>query len=119
MKKKILVVEKDEDILHIISHILTEEGYHPILSKTEKGIFDIIRINQPDIILLDVIKPTDQGTELCRAIKAAETTRHIPVIVLSTHSEIEEVKKVCADEVVNKPFDITMLVNVVREQLAA
>lgn len=119
MKKKILVVENDTDILNIISHILIEEGFHPILCPTEINIFDIITENSPDIILLDVIKPTNQGTELCRAIKAAETTRHIPVIVLSTHSKIDEVKEICADEVIKKPFDISFLVNVVKQQLVA
>ncbi|MBC7912494.1 MAG: response regulator [Pyrinomonadaceae bacterium] len=118
MKKKILVVESDEDICQIISYILSEEGYDTILCKTETGIFDIIHTNKPDVILLDVVKPTEQGTELCRAIKAAETTRHIPVVVLSTHAKAEEVKNLCADEVVKKPFDISALVNIVKEQLA-
>ncbi|MEO8794313.1 MAG: response regulator [Daejeonella sp.] len=119
MKKKVLVVENDKDILNIISHILTEEGFQPILCFTEKNIFDIITENKPDVILLDVIRPTNQGTELCRAIKAAETTKHIPVIVLSTHSKIDDVKEICADEVIKKPFDISLLVNVVKQQLVA
>lgn len=118
MKKKILVIESDDDILEVISLVLSTEGYQPILSKSEEGIFDIIRTNQPDIILLDVVKPTNQGTELCRAIKAAETTKHIPVIVLSTHAQIGEVKQVCADEILKKPFDIALLLEVVKEQLA-
>ena len=119
MKRKILVVEDDADIREIIAHILTDEGFEPILCKNEKNIFDVIRAHNPDVILLDVIKPTHQGTELCRSIKAAETTKHIPVIVLSTHAKIDDVKEVCADEVVKKPFDISLLVDVVKQQLAA
>lgn len=117
MKRKILVVENDRDILQIIAHLLTHEGYEPILCDTEHGIFDVIRDRKPDVILLDVVKPTDQGTSLCREIKAAETTKHIPVIVLSTHSRIEDVKMICADEVVKKPFDIDYLLAIIREQL--
>lgn len=119
MKRKILVVEDDEDIRQIISYVLSDEGFEPVLCKNEDAIFKIIRTHHPDLILLDVARPTDQGTELCRAIKAAETTRHIPVIVLSTHFNINEVKKVCADEVLKKPFDIDHLVDIVKEQLAA
>ncbi|NEU06981.1 response regulator transcription factor [Flavihumibacter sp. R14] len=119
MKKKIVVVENDRDICEIIFHILSEEGYETILCYTEKGAIDIIEMSMPDAILLDIIQPSEQGTALCRAIKAAETTRHIPVIVLSTYSKIAAVKQVCADEVVTKPFDITALLEVVKEQLAA
>ena len=119
MKKKVLVVENDPDILEIISYVLKDDGYEPILCLTEKGIFDVIREKNPDVILLDVIKPTDQGTILCREIKAAETSKHIPVIVLSTHSQIEDVKEICADDVIKKPFDISYLLGVVREQLVA
>ena len=119
MKKKILVVENDADISLIISHILTEEGYETILCHNQQTVFEIIQFHKPDVVLLDVIKPTEEGTVICRTLKASESTKHIPVIVLSTHSRIEDVKKGCADEIVKKPFDIDTLVDVVREQLAA
>ncbi len=113
------MVEKDDDILQIISHILIDEGYQPILCRSEEGIFDIIKFNKPDVILLDIVKPSEQGTELCRAIKAMESTKDIPVIVLSTHPHVDQVKDICADEIVKKPFDISFLIHVVKEQLAA
>ena len=119
MKRKILVVESDADICMIISHVLTEEGYEPILCADHEAVFENIRTHKPDVILLDVIRPTEAGTELCRTLKAADSTRHIPVIVLSTHSRIEEVKQGCADEIVKKPFDIDTLVGAVKQQLAA
>ena len=119
MKKKILVVENDKDILDIISFILTEEGYDPILCATETGVIQMIDQIMPDMIILDIIKPTALGTELCRAIKASKTTGHIPVIVLSTHPGIGHVKEVCADEVLKKPFDVPVLLDVVKAQLAA
>lgn len=119
MKKKILVVEHDAEIGLVILHILSEEGYDAILCDNQKAVFENIRLHNPDVILLDVIKPTEAGTELCRTLKAAESTKHIPVIVLSTHARIEDVKTGCADEILKKPFDIETLINVVREQLVA
>jgi DNA-binding response OmpR family regulator len=119
MKKKILVVEGDRDIREIISYILEEEGYEPILCYPEAEIIELIQLHEPDAILLDIIELSDRGTELCRSIKADKTTGHIPVIVLSTHSKIEKVKEVCADEVIRKPFDITVLLDVLKEQMAA
>lgn len=119
MKRKVLVVENDFDILQVIAHVLTEEGYEPILCSNEKGILDVIVSKQPDVILLDIVKITEQGTELCRTLKSSENTHHIPVIVLSTHPEIHGVKEGCADEIVKKPFDLDNLLDVVKEQLAA
>ncbi|MBC7744059.1 MAG: response regulator [Flavobacterium sp.] len=119
MKRKILVIEDDADIRQVISNVLIDEGFETILCKNEKNIFEVILLNNPDVILLDVIRPTQQGTELCRTIKAAETTKHIPIIVLSTHSQIDDVKKICADDIVKKPFDIQLLIDVVNEQICA
>lgn len=117
MKKRILVVENDKDIRDVISIILTEEGYLVNTFGTEKEIFNHIRNFNPDIILLDIIQPTKEGTQLCREIKEAEGTRHIPVIVLSTHLKIAAVKDICADEVLAKPFDIPQLIKVIEGEL--
>ncbi|RAJ35491.1 response regulator transcription factor [Pedobacter cryoconitis] len=117
MNKKILVLEKNRDILELINIVLTEEGYDVDLLSSEKEIFDHIRDFQPDIILLDVISPTEEGTALCKTIKAAEASSHIPVIVLSTHPKSEVVKEICADEVVAKPFDISFLLSTIEHYL--
>lgn len=117
MRKRILVVENNKDILELISLVLEEAGYDVNLFSNEKDIFSHIVKFQPDAILLDIIQPTIQGTELCRQIKEAEGTNHIPVIVLSTHPHIKKVKDVCADEVVAKPFDIDGLIEVLNEQV--
>lgn len=117
MKKRVLVVENNKDILELISIVLEDAGYEISLYLNEKGIFEHIVEFKPHAILLDIIKPTIEGTELCRQIKDAEGTKHIPVIVLSTHPQIKKVKEVCADEVVEKPFDIEGLLAAVSEQL--
>ncbi|EOR96565.1 response regulator receiver protein [Arcticibacter svalbardensis MN12-7] len=119
MKKKILVVENDQDIREILTVILTEEGYEIITFKSTEIISEHIIAYKPDAILLDIIRPTDEGTELCRQIKAAETTKHIPVIVMSTYTKTEVLEEICADKVIAKPFDIDVLVNVIQNKLKA
>jgi DNA-binding response OmpR family regulator len=119
MNKKILVLEKNKDILELINIVLTDEGYVVDSLTSEKEVFNQIRDFQPDIILLDVISPTEEGTALCKTIKAAEETSHIPVIVLSTHPRVEIVKEICADEVVSKPFDISFLLSTIQQQLVS
>lgn len=117
MKKKILVIENNEAISDAINHILTDEGYEVKLSLTDVDMFNKILLYKPDAILLDIIHPTVEGTELCRNLKAAETTKHIPVIVLSTHNKATSIKEVCADEVILKPFDVDFLINMVEKHL--
>ena len=119
MKKRVLVVENNKEILELISIVLEDAGYDLSLSLNEQGIFNHIVDFKPDAILLDIIKPTVEGTELCRQLKEAEGTKHIPVIVLSTHPQIEKVKDICADDIVEKPFDIEGLLEALNEQLKA
>ncbi len=119
MKKRVLIVENNKEILELLSVVLEDADYELSLSLNEKGIFKHIIDFKPDAILLDIIKPTIEGTELCRQIKEAEGTKHIPVIVLSTHPQIEKVKDICADDIVEKPFDIEGLLEALNEQLKA
>jgi DNA-binding response OmpR family regulator len=116
IKKKILVVEKDESILQLIGHVLNDSDYDVKLSLTEDGIFDQIIRFLPDAIIIDIIKITPEGTQLCRDIKEAEGLNHIPVIVLSTHMKADLVKEICADEVIHKPFDIDLLLETIEKQ---
>jgi DNA-binding response OmpR family regulator len=120
MKKKIFVVENDDSILEIVAALLTDEGYDVRALDTNQDIYEQIEHYKPNVILLDVIKPTDEGAELCRTLKADKRTKHIPVIVMSTHGKVAEtIKSVCADEIVPKPFDIFDLLNTIELQLSA
>lgn len=117
MKKRILVVENNAAILELIGIVLEQAGYEALLYTSEKALFRHIEQFLPDAIVLDIFKPTMEGTELCRQLKAAKSTSHIPVIVLSTHPQIAKVKEICADEIVPKPFDVDGLLDVLQEQL--
>jgi DNA-binding response OmpR family regulator len=120
MKKKIFVVENDPSILEIVTSLLIDEGYEVKASATEDGIFEEIEYFKPHVILLDIVKPTERGTLICRTLKADQRTKHIPVIVLSTHAKTAEtVKTVCADEVIPKPFDICDLLDTIELHLSA
>jgi len=120
MKKKIFVVENDEAILEIVESLLVDEGYDVKAVRSGESIYEQIERYKPNVILLDIIKPTDAGTELCRTLKADKRTRHIPVVVMSTHAKVAEtIKSVCADEVVPKPFDIFDFLNAIQLQLSA
>lgn len=117
MRKKILVVEKDEDILNVVTTILEDEGYLVSQSRTELGVVDRVVKELPDAIILDIIKLTLEGTALCKALKRTKSIRHIPIIVLSTHPNIKLESLACATEVISKPFDISEVIETVRSHL--
>jgi DNA-binding response OmpR family regulator len=120
MKKRIFVVENDDAILEIVASLLADEGYDVKAIKPHESIYEQIEQYKPHVIILDIIRPTEKGTELCRTLKADKRTKHIPVVVMSTHSKVAEtIKSVCADEVLNKPFDISDLLNTIELQLTA
>lgn len=120
MKKRILVIENDREILNILSYILIDEGYQVKSVRSLDGIIDLVTSYKPDAILLDIIIPEVESSEICRTIKSTESIKHIPLIVLSTHPEIiAQIKEICADEVISKPFDINNLTEIVGRQLSA
>ena len=118
MKKKILVVERDKDILQILDVILTRQDYQVFSLPTENEALQKTIEIKPDAFLLDIISPTEDGTKLCRAIKATPEIKHIPVIVLSTHFDNSQIKNICADDIVSKPFDIDELIEAVNKNVS-
>lgn len=117
-KKKIMVIERDEAILDIVSTILTEEGYEVKALPTFKFAIEEIELYRPDAIVLDIVEPSPAGTEICQTVKQNVKTKHIPVIVFSTHPKVmQTIKQLCADETVPKPFDIDALINAIEMQL--
>jgi DNA-binding response OmpR family regulator len=115
-KTKILIIEDDIDIQSIITHILTDEGYE--VMATSHCHNEHLTLYNADLILLDERVNKKEGHMLCKELKDIHTTQHIPVIILSTAGNIEEIARSCnADGFVPKPFDIDELVLEVKRVL--
>lgn len=108
MRRKILVIEDDPDILEILSIILSGEGYEVIPSLTGDIVANLPVI-LPDLILLDLnLKGTKKtGAEICTLIKTQTATRKIYVIIVSGEPDVRHIAQSCgADSYIKKPFDI-------------
>jgi len=117
MAKKVVIIEKDRDILEVVSYILVDAGYSVSPFGTEEVTLEHIINENPNLILLDVISISEEGTALCQAIKNNRKLRNIPIVALSTHLKPQLIKETCADEVMKKPFDIDELLQIVEEHL--
>lgn len=104
--KKILVIENDIDILDLVGFVLEDKGVEVIESQARMPIEKIVE-RQPNLVLLDYYLDDGYGKEICLEIKNNPLTKHIPVILFSAMTGLEEAaKESCADAFIAKPFDI-------------
>ena len=118
MSATILVVDDERDLVTTIEHALQREGFRTISAGTGRDALALAaREPGPDLILLDLMLPDTNGTDVCRQLRARETTRHVPIVMLTAKDdEIDRVVgfEVGADDYVGKPFSLRELVLRVR-----
>lgn len=108
-QKSILVVDDIPANLQLLVGMLTTPGYRVRSAPSGKRALASVQIEQPDLILLDIIMPELDGYEVCRRLKADPQTRDIPVIFISALDELFD--KITAFEIggvdyITKPFQI-------------
>ena len=92
-KKSILLVEDDEFLAELYATKLNLEGFEVALAMDgEKGL-KLAKESPPDLVLLDIILPKMDGFEVLKELKADDTTKKVPVILLTNLSQKDEVQK--------------------------
>jgi DNA-binding response OmpR family regulator len=121
MSKKILIVEDNELMIDVMSYILINSGYEVFSLANGDNVFNNIKANHPDLIILDAILPGMDGREICQLLKLNKATQNLPVIICSGDDSIDEAmeQKGAPNDILHKPFDINSLVEMVGHQLAA
>ncbi len=118
-RKNILVIEDDHAIRDIIAYVLLSEGYEPLGCDKLEPLVEIIRY-QPDLIVLDEWVNAREGTMLCQEIKKIHQLARIPVVIISTSHDIEQIALACkADGFVHKPFAVDILLAEINRCLPA
>ena len=90
-KKNIFVVEDEEDILDLIRHHLTKEGF--VVATATDGLAAVKAITRkpPDLVLLDLMLPGLDGLEVCRRLKKDPKTAEIPVLMVTAEARKEDI----------------------------
>ncbi len=107
----LLIVEDNEDVLEYLNGNLSEQ-YNVITSSNGLEALEQLKENEIDVILTDVMMPEMDGIKLTKKIKQNIRTCHIPIIILSAKSAVEDQLKglrVGADDYVSKPFTFSLL----------
>jgi two-component system phosphate regulon response regulator PhoB len=112
-KEKILVVEDEEDIMNLVEYNLHQGGFQVIRAIDGEKALIVAREEHPDLIILDLMLPGIEGTEVCKILKQDNATRQIPIIILSAKGE--EMDRIIglelgAADYVTKPFSPRELV---------
>jgi len=112
-KGRILVVDDEIYIVHILDFSLGMEGYEVITALDGEQALEKARAEKPDLIVLDIMMPKLDGYETCKMLKADASTKDIPVILLSAKGRNVDQKigfEVGADDYITKPFSPRKLV---------
>jgi two-component system alkaline phosphatase synthesis response regulator PhoP len=119
-KGKILVVDDEIYIVHILDFSLGMEGYEVVTALDGEQALEKMKAEQPDLIVLDIMMPKLDGYEVCKTIKGNPDTAHIPVILLSAKGRNVDQKMgfdVGADDYITKPFSPRKLVERINQLL--
>jgi len=114
----VLVVEDDPRLAKLIARFLEHAGYETAQAADGLEAVDRAHIQQPDLIVMDLMLPLLTGGEAAQRIKADPDTSHIPIIAISGVADAEGLAEVLPiDGVLVKPFDLEDLRSIAAEML--
>ncbi len=114
VKKTILLVDDEEDILEFLSYSLRKEGFHILTANNGKEGLLIAKRQNPDIILLDVMMPEMDGMQVCQELRSIKQLDNTFIIFLTARSE--EYSELSAfnsgaDDYITKPIKPKLLIS--------
>ncbi|NOZ58899.1 MAG: response regulator [Euryarchaeota archaeon] len=120
---RILVVDDNEEIAHLVSIILGREGYDVEIALSGDECIEKLNSFRPDLILMDYFMPGDDGVVVSKHIKEDLRFRSTPIIlftIMSLQEGLQEaVEEAGAVDYIQKPFDIESMLHKIRRALSA
>ncbi|MGN0482079.1 MAG: response regulator transcription factor [Lachnospiraceae bacterium] len=117
---RIYIVEDDESIREIEQYALKSGGFEADGFENSKDFFKALEDKIPDLIILDIMLPDEDGLQVLRKLRKKSATRRIPIIMVTAKSsEIDKVKGLDqgADDYMTKPFGVMELLSRVKAML--
>ena len=118
---RVLVIDDDPVIVQLLRVNFEIEGFDVVSAGDGREGLERAKVDQPDIILSDIMMPRVDGLELVSTLKQDPDTRHVPVILISAKAQNADVQRgleLGADDYVTKPFDPLELIDRVNAALA-
>jgi two-component system, OmpR family, alkaline phosphatase synthesis response regulator PhoP len=118
VKKKILIVDDQEDIVKLLEMRLSTSGYDFISAEDGEAGLKLARSEKPDLIIMDIMMPKMDGYKVCGLLKNDARFAHIPVILFTAKALDEDRRigeEVKADAFIVKPYNAQILIEKVKE----
>lgn len=116
--KRILVVDDNIEILDVFKVLLEIKDYVVFTLANGGKVLETINQFSPHVILLDIFLGGYNGIDICKELKSLTYTKHIPIIMISAHSDAETILRTCqADAFIPKPFDLPHLITEIETQI--
>ena len=114
-KRKILVVDDDEDLVELINDALERDGRFDIRTVNNGfGAGMLIKEFRPDLVVLDIMLPDINGKEVCNLVRGDKTMDDVRIVCISgmvEQDKIQELRDAGANDFLKKPFDVDHLVS--------
>jgi len=107
MKKKIAVIDDEEDILSLVALHLERADFSPVLFKKGKDFLRFLKVEKPLLVILDLMLTDMDGIEICKNMRNDKSLKDIPIIMLTARaSEGDKILglELGADDYITKPF---------------
>jgi CheY-like chemotaxis protein len=105
--RKVMVVDDDKDLLLALKGILKREGYDVSVTTSCSEGLEILLAFKPDLIFLDINVGTDDGREMCIAIKSMAEHKHIPIVLMLANDDaLGTYREYGADSTITKPLQL-------------
>lgn len=116
-KTTVLVVEDDRSLARVLEYNLNNAGYDTVCATDGHSALNQVRLELPDLIILDVMLPVIDGLEVCRRLRADSETGDIPILMLTAKGEESDQLagfSMGVDDYVVKPFSVKILLERVK-----
>ena len=120
-KPKILIIDDSKNIRKLIKVVLRDKDYDFAEASNGLEALDKVKIENPDLVVLDMVIPGMNGIEVCKAIKGDPRTKHVRIIILTSETTLEARElshQAGADVFMLKPFEPKDLRSAVKELLS-
>ena len=119
-QETILVIEDEQDIQELIRFNLERDSYKVVTADSVEAAGKLLARQLPDLVLLDLMLPGENGYDFCRRLRHEERTQRLPVIMVTARDEDADIVaglEVGADDYITKPFSPRVLLARVRAAL--
>lgn len=120
MQKRVMVVDDDKEIQEIVTFVLNRNGFEVAVASNGQELQGLLAVQVPDLIILDVMMPGQNGYEIFSALRNDLRTQLVPVIIMTAHAEniYERISvDLGAADHITKPFHPLDLVEKIRTLL--